>query len=179
MGLNLDTILKAGLIMSFILPMLALVATTLPQPPVPPGGINITQEFNQTGALIYNQVSGTYLNTSQTLLGNCGAPIPPGVSQNTINNGKNCSGSLYSNPTIFQAFAFILQGIGTVITDIIQLPYVDYESLQLMELGMYTVLPGFPLQFMAIGIDALYIYMAISLLLMGVGLIQKYNPKVG
>lgn len=177
--MNLDTILRAGLLMSFILPMLAILGMTLPQPTVPPGGINITAQFNQTGSLIYRQISGTYLNTSQSLVGNCGAPVPPGVAVNTISSAKNCSGGLYSNPTIFQSFAFILNGIGNVVTDIIQLPYVDYESMQLIELGLYTVIPGFPLAIVSIGINALYIYMAISLLLMAIGLIQKYNPKVG
>ncbi len=185
MALNLETILRAGLLMAFILPAMALVSSTLPSPVYSnqTGVINITKQFNATGALIFNQIGKSYANTSVTLIGsNCGPPPVNGIpgSQSLNNNpGKNCTGSFYSNPTIFQAFAFILSGIGTVLTDIVQLPYVDYESLQLMELGMYSVLPGFPLALVSVGIDGLYIYMALSMLLLGISAIQKYNFRVG
>lgn len=184
--INLDTIMKAGLLIAFILPAFAIISSTLPPPVTAPGGVNVSSALNHTGAYIYDQFSHTFINTSQTLLGNCGSPLPAGinVSGNTIpiSGGTNCSstgGSFYSSPTIFQAFAFILNNLGVIITDIVQLPYLDFLALQTMQLGMITVLPGVPLAFMSVGINLLYIYMGFSLLLMGIGSVQKYNPKVG
>lgn len=180
--INLDSIIKAGLVMAFILPALAIISNTLPPPATQPGGTSITQQLNQTGIYIYNSFTFSYINSSRTLLGkNCGAPTPAGIPNSNLSGtgGKNCSGSFYANPTIFQAFAFVLDNLGTVITDIVQLPYLDWLSINLMIVGMSTVIPGFPLQFISIGGDLLYLYMGFSLLLMSIGLLQKYNPKVG
>jgi hypothetical protein len=180
-SLNLDTIMKVGLIMAFILPALAIVSASLPPTPSV-AGYNISYELNYTGKYIYTQFSYTFINTSKTLLGNCGAQVPSGIpGSNASGSGTatNCTGSFYANPTIFQAFAFILNGIGTVITDIVQLPYLDWLSLNMLTAGMATVIPGYPVLFISVGIDLLYIYMSFSLLMMGISMIQKYNMKVG
>lgn len=183
---NLTTIFRAGLIMAFILPGFASISNTLPAPPTPPGGVNVTYQLNQTGNYIYKQFSLTYINSSYTLLGECGAPLPNGIpgfnSSIATAGGKNCTSNnqgLYANIGYVQAFAFVLNGLGPMMTDIIQLPYLDWLSLNVIVGGMYTVLPGFPIGLLIFGANLIYLYMAFSMLMMGIGLIQKYNPKVG
>ena len=164
MGLNLDTLIKTGVILAFILPALAIVATTLPPPTSPympqSEAVNITTSMNGTAQFIDTHFLQTVggLNSSLT---------------------TSTNGSFYSNPTIFQAFAFILQGFGTVMTDIVMIPYLDFVSLNYIASGFSLGLPTGSLTFVQGGIDLLYAYMLISMLLLGISAIQKYNLREG
>lgn len=157
--MNLDTILITGLILSFILPAMALVSSTLP-PPTGNSSINISQQLSSTGLLDFKNLNGTLNATNQALIG-------------------NKSSGLNANPTIFQAFAFTVQGIGTIITDIVELPIVDYNSLNVLLAGLGSVLPGVVMGFVTFGVYLLYLYMSFSLVIMGFSAVMKYNAKIG
>ena len=146
-----------------------------------PGAVNVTAQINATGQIIYTNVTRTYVNTTQVLLQNCSGTMPsglPGANQLST-NGKNCNGGLYTNAGITQAFAFIVNGLPVLITDIIQLPILDWEVLQLMVYGMSGVLPSQIIALLDIGVNCLYLYMASCMLIMGASSIQKYNMRQG
>ena len=97
MDLNLASIVKAVLILAFILPAFALIASTLPTNPPsvlisPNQGavMNLSAQMNSTSLYIQENFLKTESGLNSTLL------------------GKN--GSFSANPTIFQAFAFIVSG---------------------------------------------------------------------
>ncbi|MFP3278427.1 MAG: hypothetical protein RXO43_02600 [Candidatus Micrarchaeota archaeon] len=165
MDINLGSIIKAGLIMAFVLPMFALILGTAPTPPpilMQGSNINATElstQMNNTSLYVQYQFLRSVSGLNSTLL-----------SQN---------GSFYANPTIFQAFAFILQGFGTVMQDIVMIPYLDYVSMNFILTGMSYSLPAFLVGIFKVGIDLLYTYMLLSMLLMGVSAIEKYQMKSG
>ena len=159
MGMTFDTILMAGLLLGFILPAMAVVSATLPPPQTINSSVNVSQMLNTTGIYIAQHLNATYSNFNNTLI------------------GKN--GSFSANPTIFQAFAFIIPNLITVMLDVVQLPYLDYLSLNMITVGLSTVLPGVPLGFVVTGTWLLYIYMGISMLLLGVSMVMKYNARSG
>lgn len=163
MDLNLSSLIKSALILAFILPAFALVAGTLPAPHYPLSSVGI----NQTKALIQS-MNGTshyiQLNFLKSVSG-----------LNTTLNGKN--GSFSANPTIFQSFAFILEGFGTVMHDMIMLPYLDLVSLNFLASGLQYALPTYAINIIKTGIELLYGYMIISMILLGVSMIEKYNVK--
>lgn len=158
---NLDTILVTGLILAIFLPAMALVSSTLP-PPIINGTPNITiaTQLGATGNLTYTNLHGTLNATQGKLIG-------------------NATSGLNSNPVTFQAFAFTVQGIGIVITDIVQLPIIDYNALNVILAGLGSSLPGVAMGFITFGTYALYLYMAFSLVMMGFSSVMKYNAKVG
>lgn len=165
MDINLGSIIKAGLIMAFVLPMFALLLGTAPAPPAilaQNSGVNTTTlstQMNNTSLYVQTQFLRSVSGLNSSLL------------------GKN--GSFYANPTIFQAFAFILQGFGTVMQDTVMIPYLDYVSMNFMLTGMSYSMPTFLVGVFKVGIDLLYAYMLLSLLLMGVSAIEKYQMKSG
>lgn len=164
MDLNLASILKASLIVAFILPAFSLINLTVPMSaPLVNQGINQTQ-INQTIGLM-NATSKTISTRFLTTV----------TGMNKSLTGTN--GSFSANPTIFQSFAFILEGFGTMMTDIVMLPYLDIISLNYLAAGMQIAMPSYAIGFIKMGIDLLYGYMLITILLLGVSMIQKYNAK--
>jgi len=163
--INLGSVIKAGLIMAFILPMFALLLGTAPAPPaILAQGSNIntttlSTQMNNTSLYVQTQFLHSVSGLNSTLL--------------------SMNGSFYANPTIFQAFAFILQGFGTVMQDIVMIPYLDYVSMNFILTGMSYSMPTFLVGVFKVGIDLLYAYMLLSLLLMGVSAIEKYQMKSG
>jgi hypothetical protein len=154
--LNLDTIIVAGMVMAFVMPALALVSMSLPVNGANAGQIaNVSQQLNNTGIFVSSHLIGTYSKLNQTLLG--------------------ANGSFSANPTIYQAYAFIVAGLSTIMTDIVQLPYLDYYSLNVIFAGMSTVVPASATAIMKVGIYLLYVYMGVTLLLTAVSAIQKYD----
>ena len=165
MDINLGSIIKAGLIMAFVLPMFALILGTAPTPPpilMQGSNINATDlstQMNNTSLYVQGQFLHSVSGLNSTLL--------------------STNGSFYANPTIFQAFAFILQGFGTVMQDIVMIPYLDYVSINFILTGMSYNLPNFLVSVIKVGLDLLYAYMLMSMLLMGVSAIEKYQMKSG
>ena len=165
MDINLGSIIKAGLIMAFVLPMFALILGTAPTPPpilMQSSSINATDlstQMNNTSLYVQDQFLRSVSGLNSTLL--------------------STNGSFYANPTIFQAFAFILQGFGTVMQDIVMIPYLDYVSMNFILTGMSYSLPTFLVGIFKIGVSLLYAYMLLSMLLMGVSAIEKYQMKSG
>ena len=165
MDINLGSIIKAGLIMAFVLPMFALILGTAPTPPpilMQGSNINATDlstQMNNTSLYVQDQFLRSVSGLNSTLL--------------------STNGSFYANPTIFQAFAFILQGFGTVMQDIVMIPYLDYVSMNFILTGMSYSLPAFLVGVFKVGISLLYAYMLLSMLLMGVSAIEKYQMKSG
>jgi len=163
--INLGSIIKAGLIMAFVLPMFALILGTAPTPPpilTQGSDINATDlstQMNNTSLYVQDQFLRSVSGLNSTLL--------------------STNGSFYANPTIFQAFAFILQGFGTVMQDIVMIPYLDYVSMNFILTGMSYSLPAFLVGIFKIGVSLLYAYMLLSMLLMGVSAIEKYQMKSG
>jgi len=163
--INLGSIIKAGLIMAFVLPMFALILGTAPAPPpilTQGSSINATDlstQMNNTSLYVQDQFLRSVSGLNSTLL--------------------SANGSFYANPTIFQAFAFILQGFGTVMQDIVMIPYLDYVSMNFILTGMSYSLPAFLVGIFKIGVSLLYAYMLLSMLLVGVSAIEKYQMKSG
>ena len=151
--------------MAFVLPMFALIMGTAPTPPpilMQGSNINATDlstQMNNTSLYVQTQFLRSVSGLNSTLL--------------------STNGSFYANPTIFQAFAFILQGFGTVMQDIVMIPYLDYVSMNFILTGMSYSLPNFLVGVVKVGIDLLYAYMLLSMLLMGVSAIEKYQMKSG
>lgn len=164
MDLNLGSIIKAGLIMAFILPAFSIVLMTLPTTPPPVLASNNTvstmtlaQKMNSTSTYIQTEFLSTVSGMNSSL------------------NGKN--GSFSANPTIFTAFAFILQGFGTAMQSIVMIPYIDLVSMNFLALGATYALPSAISGIIGVGIKLLYAYMVISLLFLGISMIEKYNAK--
>lgn len=164
MDLNLGSLIKAGLIMAFILPAFAMILMTLPTTPPPVLASNDTIASTSLSA----QMNSTSLYIQQSFLKTV-------TGLNTTLNGPN--GSFAANPTIYTAFAFILSGFGTLMQSLVMIPYIDFVTLNFISSGMEYALPPVATGFIKVGIDLLYSYMIISLLLMGVSMIEKYNAK--
>ena len=164
MDLNLGSIIKAGIIMAFILPAFSVVLVTLPTTPPPVLASNTTLSTNTLAAKMNS--TSTYIQTEflSTVSG-----------LNTSLNGKN--GSFSANPTIYTAFAFILNGFGTAMQSIVMVPYLDLVSMNFLALGTQYALPPFVSDLIGTGIKLLYAYMVISLLFLGISMIEKYNAK--
>ncbi len=149
-----------------MLPALAVVSLTLPNPPTYKNE-NLTALFQGTGiSLVQNFNATTGTLNHQLIQGN-----------STAKNNTNYTGSFYANPTIFNAFAFIVSGLGQIMTDIIQIPYLDYVSLNFITVGMQSIFGAATLGALTLGIDLLYSYMVLSILLTGVSMIMKYNVQ--
>lgn len=153
---SLDQILVTGLLMAFIFPGFALISESLPLVGSNAAAYaNTSAQLNNTAGLLNARITGTYGALNRTLLGN--------------STGFN------ANPTIFNAFAFIISGLGTLMTDIVQLPYVDYLSMQVILTGMAPIIPPIAMNFIFGGLSLMLIYMVTSLLVLGWSSIQKYD----
>ena len=108
MNLNFASILKAGLLMAFIMPAFAMITMTLPYNNPVFGQsaqvANITNQLNGTSNAISQNFYNTLHGLNTTLL--------------------SVNGSYYANPTIFQSFAFIVSGFGTIIQDLVEIEAV-------------------------------------------------------
>lgn len=166
MDLNLASIVKVGLIMAFMLPIFALIASTLPAPPA----LLMAQNQYVTNNLT-TEMNSTSLYIEQHFL------LTVSGLNNTLFKGANAS--FQANPTIFQGFAFLLQGFGTVMGDIVMLPYLDIVSMNMLINGMGFVLPPYALGFIKIGMGLLSGYLIFSLGLLGVSMVEKYNMSSG
>ncbi len=159
MNLNLASILKAGLLMAFIMPAFAMIAMTLPYNNPVFGQsaqvANITNQLNGTSALITQNFYNTLHGLNTTLL--------------------SVNGSYYANPTIFQSFAFIVSGFGTIIQDLVEIPYIDQLSLNMLTSGLQLVLPPFAVGLVKVGVGLLYAYMLISMFMLGFSAIEKFD----
>lgn len=146
--------------MAFIFPGLALISESLPLV-----GANSQQyantanQLNQTSLYLNGHITSTYKALNSTLFGN--------------STGFN------ANPTIFNAFAFIISGLGTLMTDVVQLPYLDYLSMQVILVGLSPILPPIAMNFIYGGMSLLLMYMVFSLITMGWSSIQKYDIMRG
>ena len=163
MNLNLASILKAGLLMAFIMPAFAMITITMPYNNPVFGQSAQTQN-------VTNQLNGTATNITQNFY-------------NTL-HGLNTTllstnGSYYANPTIFQSFAFIVSGFGTIIQDLVEIPYLDLLSLNMLTSGLQLVLPPYAVGLVKIGVGLLYAYMLISMMLLGFSAIEKYDILSG
>ncbi len=159
MNINLASILKAGLLMAFIMPAFAAIAITLPYNNPVFGTSNqtqnITNQLNGTSTLITQNFQNTLKTLNITLL--------------------SANGSYYANPTIFQSFAFIVSGFGTIIQDLVEIPYLDLLSLNMLTSGLQLVLPPFAVGLVKVGVGLLYAYMLLSMLLVGASAIEKFD----
>jgi hypothetical protein len=161
MDLNVGSIIKAGLLMAIIMPAFAFITITLPyNNPALGNGTqtqNVSMQLNSTALLINQNFIKTINGMNNTLL--------------------STNGSFYANPTIFQAFAFILSGFGTVMQDMVEIPYLDLLSMNMLTSGLQLVLPSFIVGIIKISIALLYAYMLLSVFITGVSAIEKYNMK--
>ena len=108
------------------------------------------------------------------------------ITQNFYNtlHGLNTTllstnGSYYANPTIFQSFAFIVSGFGTIIQDLVEIPYLDLLSLNMLTSGIQLVLPPFAVGLVKVGVGLLYAYMLISMFMLGFSAVEKYDIMSG
>jgi hypothetical protein len=149
--------------MAILLPAFSMVLMTLPTTPPPVlanstiSTANLTAEMNSTSLYIQRSFLSTVSGMNTTL------------------NGKN--GSFSANPTIYTAFAFILDGFGVAMQSIVMIPYIDLASMNFLAMGTQYVLPPFASGFIYVGISLLYAYMIISVLFLGISMIEKYNAK--
>ncbi len=164
MDISLASIIKTALIIAVILPFFAIwmnsLSTNVPAPLQQNSTIsikNLTLSMNQTSTYIERNFLLTTSGLNTTLDG-------PG-------------GSFSANVTTVQAFAFILQGFGTLMKDTVQLPLLDLASMNYIVTAMSFALPQFAVGIIKLGMDLLYAYMLISMLMLGVSMIEKYDMK--
>jgi len=160
MAITLDSIVKSALILAFIIPLLTYINVTVATPKATNSTqYNITLEYNATATQIAQAFEGTTKALS--------------------NLGLNQSGGFYASPIEYEAFAFIFDGLGQFIQDLVQLPILDTMALHMMALGLDTVVPGVFSTAIAIGIGIMQFYLLFSLLITGVSMVMKYNAKNG
>lgn len=168
MAITLDSMVKSGLIIAFIIPIFTYISITMP-PPTPIFGntsstINITASYSNSASYIRNE----FLDLS----------VKSNNSINQLALPSNSSGGFFSSAIQYEAFAFILNGFGQMIQDIIQIPKLDSAALNMFSTGLSAVLPGFLSTAIAGGIGLMQAYLTFSLLMTGLGMLMKYNPKV-
>ena len=163
MAITLDSMVKSGLLLAFIIPIFTYITITLP-PPVPLAGVqnsstqfNITSEYNSTA----NYISAHFTGTSNAISSLAFSPT----------GGFNASAIEY------EAFAFIFDGFGQMMQDIVQLPILDAMTMQLFVLGLEQIMPGIMADALVIGIGIMQTYLIFSLILTGLSMIMKYNAK--
>jgi len=168
MAVTIDSAVKAGLIIAFIVPLFTYLSITMPAP-IPLTGtagtnatmINITQQYNATATYIRQHFEGT-----TTALFNITLP-------------SNKVSGFFASPIEYEAFAFIFDGFGQMVQNIVQLPLLDYDAMHMIMLGMDAVLPSIMSTALVLGIALMESYILFSLLLTGIGMLMKYNPKNG
>lgn len=166
MDLNLGSIIKSGIILAFMLPAFSILLMTLPSTPPPVLASNNTV----AAATLASKMNSTSTYIQVEFLGTVSG-------MNTSLNGRN--GSFSANPTIYTAFAFILNGFGTAMQSIVMIPYIDLVSMNFLAMGTQYALPPVVSGIIAIGIKLLYAYMILSILFLGISMIEKYDAKTG
>jgi hypothetical protein len=163
MAITLDSMVKAGLLIAFIIPIFTYISITLP-PPTPIIGVanttqqyNITLQYNATASYIANHFAGT-TNTITSL-------------------SLNQSGGFFASPIEYEAYAFVFDGLGQMVQNLAELPILDGLTLQLFALGLDSIMPSFLSGALVIGIGIMQTYLLFSLLMTALGMIMKYNPK--
>ena len=154
MGLSLNSVIIAGLLMAIVLPFIGMLGATLPNNGMP-------AEFNHTSTQIINDFNSTFGGIYKTSVGN------------TTNN--QTTGSLFPNVAQFSAYAFIVPNFGNIILNLYQLPYLDILALNLLVSALSTSLPGFPSFFLSLGVSLLATYMFLVILIQGISMVLKYN----
>ena len=166
MDLNLGSIIKSGIILAFMLPAFSILLMTLPSTPPPVLASNNTvaaatlaSKMNSTSSYIQKEFLSTV------------------TGMNTSLNGVN--GSFSANPTVYTAFAFILNRFGMAMQSIVMIPYIDLVSMNFLATGTQYALPPVVSGIIALGIELLYAYMILSILFLGISMIEKYDAKTG
>lgn len=163
MAITLDSIVKSGLILAFIIPLFTYVSITLPAPTPLMGttnssvNYNITNQYNQTATYIRLHFEGTTNALSALSL--------------------NQSGGFYASPIEYEAFAFIFDGFGQMMQDIVQVPILDAMTMHLFVLGLNTIMPSFLSDVFVLGIGLMQSYLLFALLMTGISMVMKYNAR--
>ena len=163
MAITLDSMVKAGLLLAFIIPIFTYITITLPTPTPLSGSLNtsaqynISRQYNATANYISTQFAGT-------------ATAIKGLSLNT-------TGGFYASPIEYEAFAFIFDGFGQMMQDIVQLPVLDAMTMQLFVLGLQEIMPGILAGVLVVGIGIMQTYLLFSLIMTGLSMVMKYNAK--
>ena len=138
MAITLDSMVKAGLLLAFIIPLFTYITITLPTPTPLSGSLNtsaqynITRQYNATAAYVSSQFAGTATAIKHLSL--------------------NASGGFYASPIEYEAYAFIFDGFGQMMQDIVQLPVLDAMTMQLFVLGLQQIMPGILAGVLVVGI---------------------------
>ena len=126
MAITLDSMVKAGLLLAFIIPLFTYITITLPTPTPLVGTsnttYNISAEYNNTATYISTQFAGTTTAIKHLSL--------------------NSTGGFYASPIEYEAYAFIFDGFGQMMQDVVQLPVLDAMTMQLFVLGLEQIMPG-------------------------------------
>ena len=61
--------------------------------------------------------------------------------------------------------------------DVVQLPVLDAMTMQLFVLGLEQIMPGTLAGVLVVGITIMQTYLLFSLIMTGLGMVMKYNPK--
>ena len=161
MAITLDSMVKAGLLLSFIIPLFTYITITLPTPTPLVGTsnntYNISAEYNNTATYISTQFAGTTTAIKHLSL--------------------NSTGGFYASPIEYEAFAFIFDGFGQMMQDVVQLPILDTMTMHLFVLGLEQIVPGVLAGVLVVGIGIMQTYLLFSLIMTGLGMVMKYNPK--
>jgi hypothetical protein len=163
MAITLDSMVKAGLLLAFIIPLFTYITITLPTPTPLTGAsntaaqYNISRQYNATATYISTQFAGTTTAIQNLSLGS--------------------SGGFYASAIEYEAFAFIFDGFGQMMQDIVQLPILDAMTMHLFLLGLQQIMPGILAGVLVVGIGIMQTYLLFSLIMTGLGMIMKYNPK--
>ncbi len=165
MAVTLDSIVKSGLILAFIIPIFTYISVTVPTPTPLIGNVSSSTEYNIT--LQYN-ATANYI--SQHFAGSVNA-----ISTLAFNQ----SGGFFASPVEYEAFAFVFDGLGQMLQNIVQLPILDAYAMQMFLLGMEAVVPPIVSGALVAGIAIMQAYLLFSLIMVGLGMLMKYNPRTG
>jgi len=163
MAVTLDTIVKSGLLVAFIIPIFAYMAITLPAPtPIATGvtsssSYNITAQYNNTATYIRTKFVGSTAAISHLAL--------------------NTSGGFYASAIEYEAFAFIFDGFGQMMQDIVQIPILDVMAMNMFMLGLDSIFPTVVSGALVAGIALMQAYLMFSMVMLGLSMIMKYNAR--
>ena len=163
MAITLDSMVKAGLLLAFIIPLFTYITVTLPAPTPLSGSLNASAQYNISKQ--YNSTA-TYIRTQFA-----------GSTSAIKNLSLNANGGFYASPIEYEAFAFIFDGFGQMMQDIVQLPVLDAMTMQLFVLGLEQIMPGLLAGMLVVGIGIMQTYLLFSLIMTGLSMVMKYNAK--
>ncbi|MGC9132357.1 MAG: hypothetical protein ACP5HJ_01770 [Candidatus Micrarchaeia archaeon] len=162
MDVTLASIIKTAMIITFVLPFFSMLLLSLPTTPPSPLAQGTNESLLKNYSLKMNKTS----MEMYTMLNNFSNKIY------IITNS-----SFSQNPTIFTAFAFIISGLGVFMQSLLQLPQLDLAAINLITSGLSVFFPPYIVGAIRIGLGLLYTYLVLSLIFLGVSMIQKYNIK--